>query len=185
MDLIIGIDQTGAASQKGKNAKPLPVCVLGLASDCEWRVVTEFRRKKLQLKTLSPNELEELLTRLEIEVPLKKVGLAVDCVLGLPRKFVRKPPKGRPYLWEVFREAAEFNKGGKEFGRDVAEAFFQNGWLLIPRSILEELVKKFLDLILYFSLGRIKKTFKQVLSEFGRNWVELPQTGSEYGRLKK
>ncbi|NBW99478.1 hypothetical protein EBR03_07895 [bacterium] len=180
MDLIIGIDQTGAASQKGKNAKPLPVCVLGLNHDCRWQVVTEFKRKKLQLKTLSPSELEELLTRLEIEVPLKKVGLAVDCVLGLPRKFVKKPPKGRPYLWEVFREAAEFNKGGKEFGRDVAEAFFSK-WVAThsksyPRRTCEKISGS-------NSLFQSRPYQKNIQTGTFRIWKELGRTPTDWIRI--
>lgn len=180
MDVLIGIDQTGAASRKGKNAKPLPVCVLGLNTDRQWKVVTEFQRKKLQLKMLGPDELLELLTQLEIEVPLKKVGLAVDCVLGLPRTFVKKPPKGRPYLWEVFRAAAEFNKDGKEFGRDVAEAFFSN-WVAtdsksIPRRTCEKISGS-------NSLFQSRPYQKNIQTGTFRIWKELGRTSTEWIRI--
>lgn len=180
MELLIGIDQTGAASQKGKSAKPLPVCVLGFNKDLKWQVFTECRGKKLQLRALCPHELQDLLEALQIKAPLTQVGLAVDCVLGLPRKFVTKQPKVRPYLWEVFREAAEFRKEGKEFGRDVAEAFFSK-WVAAqsknyPRRTCEKISGS-------NSLFQVRPYQKNIQTGTFRIWKDLGRSPKEWIKI--
>jgi hypothetical protein len=124
MEIFIGIDQTGAASSNGKKARPLPMCIAMKQKSGSWRFITAKGRKPLQIGRFQPSVIQETFDQLKLDLNWSQTAIVLDCVLGLPRQVVVGPPKVKPYLWECFGRAAGFSKEGKEFGRDVAEAFF-------------------------------------------------------------
>jgi len=129
---FIGIDQTGASLNNGKSAKPLPVCVARETEKGKWQVHTQKEKKPLTLPALTSDHIKDLLECLNLSNGLKKTALIADCVLGLPKAVFHSKKKGSDCLWNLFQEAAAFKLGEKEFGRDVAEKFFEH--LLPPKS---------------------------------------------------
>lgn len=125
MEIFIGIDQTGASASGGKKAKPLPMCVAVRRGYSQWRFLTmDADRRPLMLDRFHPECLREKFERLKIEPDWGKTAFIVDCVLGMPKLLKSAPTKVKPYLWGFFEKAVGFSKDGKEFGREVAEAFF-------------------------------------------------------------
>lgn len=122
---FIGIDQTGASIKNGRGAKPLPVCVGHEREKGKWQVLTQKQNKPLTLPGLHPNYIKDLLESLDISSKPSKTALIVDCVLGLPQEVLPHQEVTIDSLWKIFTEAAAFKLKEKEFGREVAEKFFE------------------------------------------------------------
>jgi hypothetical protein len=127
--IIVGVDQTGAAQQGGKSARPLPVAAIRISDD--------------QMEYLSPPEGVFALSSLSVGALLKwggplverawaqgKVVLVVDAVLGLPHSVWQA--LGSENLYALFDRASR--EGGEcPYGRPPAERFFrqillESGW---------------------------------------------------------
>jgi len=122
-EIFIGIDQTGAALQGGRKAKPLPI------SGCSWNPALDSNFELIQspsghhrIPHLSVDALLEWGgERLERAWRAGRVRLVLDCVLGLPTEVWGHLRSQN--LSDLFRQAA--HEGGETpFGRAPAERFF-------------------------------------------------------------
>jgi hypothetical protein len=115
MNLVIGIDQTGAVDSLGR-AKPLPIAMA-------WRLQNESKIQLIvgRVPTAGPRALEELLFEIP-NAPKFPVPVIVDAVLGLPQALSHPGPR------QLAKEAAKYVPpgGGKPIGRIAAESFFLN-----------------------------------------------------------
>lgn len=149
IDVILGVDQTGATRGNGRDEpKPLP-CVIAFRSerhDWKLRVTCESASTGLALRAFTRDAINELLEEQKISAS-EGIALHVDCVLGLAHRaitpFLERPFTGAPAqdallaaraLRDRFAEAARFEHEGRRFGRQVAEAYFDR---LASRAGLE------------------------------------------------
>lgn len=178
MKVFLGVDQTGASKKGGREALPLSCCI-GVWRGNQLRVVTAGNLKKpLTLSRFQPEEIEKILVSLEINQNIQSLLILVDCVLGLPNALL--PPKGMPYLWEYFERAAQFSLGGKEFGRDVAEAFFD----ALLTSETESYPRRLCEILSGSNSVFQKRPFqKNIQTGTFRIWKDLGQTKKEWARI--
>ena len=102
--IFIGIDQTGAVDSKGR-PKKLPMAVLSFQNQ-SWQIDTHF------ISGLHAKEFQNFKS-LKI--------IAVDSVLGLPRKVF---PKNKTFR-DLFKQALDFEFNEKAYGMETAFQFFQ------------------------------------------------------------
>lgn len=178
MKVFLGIDQTGASKNGGAEALPLPCCV-GIFREKYLQVFTEANpRRRLSLARLHPEEIVKMLSLLEIGNKTQNWFLLVDCVFGLPNALL--PPKRMPYLWECFDKAAEFSYRGKEFGREVAEVFFDS---LFPQKSAEY-PRRLCEILSGSNSVFQKRPFqKNIQTGTFRIWKDLGQTKKRWAKI--
>jgi len=180
MEIFIGIDQTGAGASQGKKAKPLPMCIAVKQGAGTWRFITESSRKPLRLNRFHPQLLQECFDQLGLDLKWNTTAIILDCVLGLPRQIEMGSPKGRPYLWECFARAAGFSQNGKEFGREVAEAFFSEylpgNNQAYPKRFCEEVSGS-------NSVFQTRPYQKNIQTGTFRLWKDLGSTGKPWVKI--
>ena len=184
MNFFIGIDQTGAALSKGLRAKPLPICIAEKQKSGSWRFRTEAEDGPLKLEKFQPEYIKAQLERLRVPYQWgNKIGFVVDCVLGIPEVYQKKnssPAKVKPYLWGLFERAVGFSKGGKEFGRDVAEAFFSE--LALDKS--EPHPKRFCEEVSGSnSVFQSRPYQKNIQTGTFRLWKDMGSNGKPWANL--
>lgn len=175
--VILGVDQTGAAISKGQKAKPLPLTVAVSEAHNHWYFRTCLKQKPLFLSEFKPQAVAEILDALEIRIDLADLAIVADCVLGLPQSVWGTRRGGSSSLWNLFSEAASFQRSGKEFGREVAEAFFQQ--LLKPRN--RNVPKRKCEMLSGSnSLFQIRPYQKNIQTGTFRFWKELGQASEQW-----
>lgn len=122
--VFVGVDQTGAVMDgKGRVAKPLKVVVAKIQKDGSWYFVTQRKGRALLLDQFDKKNIEKLLRDLNCFVSWNEIALVIDCVLGLPKEIYQHQKESS--LWDWIYQASDFQLKGKDFGREVAEAFFK------------------------------------------------------------
>jgi hypothetical protein len=115
---ILGLDQTGASTRGGLEAKPFPLAMI----HHDRLHFANSKGRPLSLKSLTRQEILNALLELKIYGrDLSKTMIAVDSVLGLPKAHTPQKTKD---LFSLFQQASQFSIKDKHYGRDVAEAFF-------------------------------------------------------------
>lgn len=116
-EVIVGVDQTGAARRGGRAARPLPVAAV--VTGARPRLIATLAGRPWRWDGLHPDRLRDA------ALPLGRTLVLIDAVLGLPQAAWarRASPGGRVGLARLAVDAAAFEHGGKRFGRPVAEAF--------------------------------------------------------------
>jgi hypothetical protein len=128
-DLFVGVDQTGAARDGGRAAKPLPLAILTM--DKRPRLMLHDQSgRPLNLASFTRSSLESSLASAGVSQASRRVrsfatALLVDCVLGLPQDVwpVGYEP-GAGTLWELFAAAARDTAERKGYGLKPAASFF-------------------------------------------------------------
>lgn len=131
-EVFVGVDQTGAATSGGAEAKSLPCAVL-FRDETGWilRATSITTESPLYLSNFSERSLIDMLTEAGVANPAKtvksaRVALLVDCVFGLAMKawpMYRK--SGGVTLRRLFRRAARDEFGRRGYGLNAAAAFFE------------------------------------------------------------
>lgn len=132
-DVVIGVDQTGAIAERGASARPLSVAV-GLRGDAGKWTIKAGQKGALKLASLARGDVENLLAQVRAKVPLSRVALMLDCVLGLPESVM--PEDGADALWRVMTSSAQGDEDGVRFGMARAQKFFDA--LLPPTESLPQ-----------------------------------------------
>ena len=121
-NLIIGIDQTGAALDGGRRAKPLPCAIVSLR-DSKWHLeVFNSSERPLIIQSFNRESVEPLV--IERGYKLGDTALAVDCVMGLPNNAWPSCQGGSAPLWNLFAQAARDNEERVGYGLKPAAKFF-------------------------------------------------------------
>ncbi|MFM8269299.1 MAG: hypothetical protein ACKN9V_03845 [Pseudomonadota bacterium] len=180
MEIFVGIDQTGAASLKGRKAKPLPMCIAVKQRSGTWRFFTKSGKGPLMLDSFHCDSIQKQFEILKLKSQWDKTAFIVDCVLGLPKQLRSNPTKGKPYLWGYFEKAAGFSKNGKEFGREVAEDFFSK---LLPADT-KEFPKRFCEeLSGSNSVFQVRPYQKNIQTGSFRLWKDIGSVGKPWLKL--
>lgn len=176
---FIGMDQTGAVSQSGLLAKPLPLCI-GIKNQKGLQVFTSSKAgRPLLLSQFNPAKIKNLFDQMRLSWIPSQTVFAIDCVLGLPNAPLLQ--KGMPYLWGYFREAAGFNFRGKEFGREVAEAFFDRG---IPKNREKDFPRRLCEQISGSNSVFQKRPYqKNIQTGTFRIWKDLGRSQNQWAHI--
>ncbi len=116
--VFIGIDQTGAALQKGVRAKPLPLAAID-EDEGSLRLTTAW---------IPSFTFEALQKALPMPINSCETAILIDCVFGLEEKVWRGLDTN---IWSLFREAASDTAVRRGFGLAPAAEFFDE---LLRRS---------------------------------------------------
>ena len=118
VDVIVGVDQTGAVKPNGK-AKTLPTAVLPRRADGSWTLKCTSNKKALGLESLQIDKLTELLARHGHDLHKSRTLVVVDSVIGLPGE-LQKSDDAEAELRSIMKRAAKKPK----YGAKEAEVFF-------------------------------------------------------------
>lgn len=132
-DVFVGVDQTGAATSGGTEAKSLPCAVL-FRDETGWilRATNLSTESPLYLSNFSRRSLIDMLTEAGLPEPTAivgsaKVALLVDCVFGLAQEaWPRNKKSGAATLRKLFARAARDEKGRRGYGLNAAAAYFKD-----------------------------------------------------------
>lgn len=124
INLVVGVDQTGAAQLGGLKAKPLPCALARRTRNGEWTVrALAFSGRKLSLASFDGASIERACEDAGWPGAFGTDSMiVVDCVLGLP--YSSGASEGVDALWALFAEAARDVDARSGFGRVQAETFF-------------------------------------------------------------
>ena len=166
---FIGIDQTGAISKNGINAKPLPVSLLFVNKNQKWEIIVS---NELFLDYFSPECIKKLFQKYCNHIHLNKTFIAIDSVFGVPhRKDLKNTKSIRSYYKQAINHSHN-NLFSINFGRNVAEDFFKlSKWYEnsnLPKRLVESIAKA-------NSLFSARPYQKNVQTGSYRTWVELGQ----------
>jgi len=121
-DVVVGVDQTGAAVDGGAAARPLAVAVAVRTGERAWSIKAKARGAALKLPSLTPAEVTALLHSVRVKGLPEHTALLLDCVLGLPGDTTPRP--GADALWAVMASSGQGDVDGVRFGMARAQRFF-------------------------------------------------------------
>lgn len=171
---FIGLDQTGATDSKGLKAKALPMAIV---HEDRLYFSDEYGRA-LTLQSLNRESVLKTLLGLSIfGRDLSKTMIAVDSVLGLPANHTPKKTKD---LFQLFQQAAQFSVKDRQYGREVAEAFFSR-FLTSSKEVIA--ARKCEALAGANSVFQFRPYQKNISTGSFRIWKDLGQAEEKWFQL--
>lgn len=165
-ECIVGVDQTGAKTSKGK-AKKLPVSIFYKKGKV-WKLSTP-----LHLDSFKWSEIESLLDQEGLKPQKNRTLVVADCVLGLPEQIV-KDQDPLTLLLRTMR-AASLNKG---VGLSAGEQFFIRQFPESQKMSSIELTRKSERGLKCLSVFKNKPFQKNVQTGTYRIWSDLGEEQS-------